>query len=138
MKLARLAVVVLSISALSVQTAQAGGIPHVGTITPSHTTEVSLFVLPDGTGSALEAAQEFGGGSSEGPLWFYLYGQRANYTEAGQVPPVAIRFNSADLNADGVVDLADMPLFAGDFLWDGVLNLSDVPTLATGLGSSCP
>jgi len=89
-----------------------------------------------------------GGGWSEGPIWLYIYGAKALDLKLVEVPPVAIRFNSADLNADGVVDLTDVSLFASDFYgpyiyrsdfhWDGAVNLSDVTKLATSLGSSCP
>ncbi len=193
--------------------AQAGGLPYVDTITAPNTEEVSLFILPDATGSPLASAQTFGGAStdarltvrvvgadgvaipyfpfddlwldseattqhscvprgfvgddnsningevafanplagggwSEGPIWLYIYGVKALDLELVEVPPVAIRFNSADINADGVVDMADLPLFASDyygpyayrsdFHWDGVVNLSDLAKLATSLGSSCP
>ena len=62
---------------------------------------------------------------------------------------VAVSHNSTDINADGVVNLADVPLFAGDFYgglnpfrsdfaYDGFVNLSDVVKLAQSLGASCP
>jgi hypothetical protein len=89
-----------------------------------------------------------GGGWSEGPVWLYIYGVKAFDLQSVEVPPVAIRFNSADINADGIVGLTDVPLFASDFYglyayrsdfhWDGALNLSDLTRLATSLGSSCP
>ena len=60
-----------------------------------------------------------------------------------------IYFNSPDINADGTVDLADVGLFAQDFLagsgafrsdffWDGQLNLADLGLLAQHMGASCP
>lgn len=65
-------------------------------------------------------------------------------TSAGLV----LRHNSADLNGDGVVNLADVPLFAADFSgsyrfrsdlhYDGVINLSDIPRMAIGIGAACP
>ncbi|MDX2472329.1 MAG: hypothetical protein QNL91_01345 [Candidatus Krumholzibacteria bacterium] len=62
---------------------------------------------------------------------------------------MAISYNSPDINGDGVVNLTDVPLFAGDFHggaydfrsdfhYDGIVNLSDVVHMAQGLGSSCP
>ncbi len=60
---------------------------------------------------------------------------------------LALRHNSADLNGDRVVNLADLPLFAADFLgsyafrsdllYDGVVNLSDIPRLAAAMGAGC-
>jgi hypothetical protein len=60
----------------------------------------------------------------------------------------ALYFNSADMNGDGTVNLADVGSFStvfygsydfsADFFADGVLNLSDVGRLATGVGGSCP
>lgn len=59
-----------------------------------------------------------------------------------------ISVNSADINADHVVNLSDVILFAEDFYgaynyrsdfnWDGVLNLSDLVLLAPSMGGSCP
>lgn len=61
--------------------------------------------------------------------------------------PLNLRHNSADLNGDNVANLADIPLFAGDYfgpyafrsdLWfDGAVNLSDIPRLAAGIGAGC-
>lgn len=89
-----------------------------------------------------------GGGWSDGPLWFYLNGNKASHPLTGELPPLAMRFNSADISGNGSVDLADVPLFAddyygayayrSDFNWDGALNLSDVTKMAISLGSSCP
>ncbi len=60
---------------------------------------------------------------------------------------LALRHNSADLNGDLVVNLADVPLFAHDFhgsyafrsdlQYDGVVNLSDIPRLAGAMGAHC-
>jgi hypothetical protein len=60
-----------------------------------------------------------------------------------------LRHNSADINGDGVANLSDIPLFAGDFTggtnafrsdlqYDGFVNLSDIPRLASGVGAVCP
>lgn len=62
---------------------------------------------------------------------------------------LVLRHNSPDLNGDLVVDLADVPLFAADFMnrsnafrsdlhFDGVVNLSDIAPLASALGRGCP
>jgi len=60
---------------------------------------------------------------------------------------LVLRHNSADLNGDGVANLADIPLFANDFYgayafrsdlqYDGVVNLADIPKLASGNGAAC-
>ena len=88
-----------------------------------------------------------GGGWTEGPVWFYLIGVRGATPEQVEFPPIPIRFNSPDINADGIVDLVDISLFATDYFgdyhyrcdyhWDGFLNLSDVAMLASGLGVAC-
>ena len=59
-----------------------------------------------------------------------------------------VRWHGPDLNADLVVDLTDVVMFAldfaggyawrSDFHWDGTLNLSDVVLLSTSLGAACP
>jgi hypothetical protein len=62
---------------------------------------------------------------------------------------LSLSHNSPDLNADGAVNLLDVPVFAGDlnggldpfrsdFNVDGAVNLLDVVKLAEGLGTSCP
>jgi len=62
--------------------------------------------------------------------------------------PFAMHFNSADMNGDGAVNLADVGNFSSvfygeysfcaDFSADGVLNLTDVGRLAQGSGTMCP
>jgi hypothetical protein len=59
-----------------------------------------------------------------------------------------IYFNSPDIDANGVVNLVDVVIFAGDFFgpymyrsdfyWDGNLNLSDLVWLAASMGATCP
>jgi len=98
-------------------------------------------------GETTFATSLVGGGWSEDPLWLYLYGSRGRLWSGEEHPPMPLRFNSADINADGVVDLIDVSLFAGDFFgeyhyrsdfrWDGVLNLMDCEILATGFGKIC-
>jgi hypothetical protein len=61
---------------------------------------------------------------------------------------MALHFNSADINGDGVVNITDVGAFstifygaydfAGDFFADGVLNVQDVGRLAVGVGAACP
>jgi hypothetical protein len=149
------------------------GLPWVGLITRETSEEVSIFVLPDGSGHPLSQAMLFGGqlvdsgitvglvdgqfspipyfpgvdiwldsetptssscanyldsgfvfegvtdpngeisftgplaggGWTEGPIWVYLIGNRAMDPDQIQHPPLTLRFNSADINADAVVDL---------------------------------
>jgi len=60
-----------------------------------------------------------------------------------------IAHNSADINADGQVNLSDVQLFAADFYdvsyhfrsdfaFDGDVNLSDIVPLAQAMGGACP
>ena len=60
---------------------------------------------------------------------------------------LVLRHNSADINGDRVVDLADIPLFAADYgttalrsdlKFDGVVNISDIPLMTAALGAVCP
>lgn len=61
---------------------------------------------------------------------------------------LALSFNSADINGDGVVNLSDAGFFSGylggaydfsgDFNNDGVVNVSDAGFMANALGASCP
>ena len=189
------------------------GIAYVGQITVTNTEEVSLFILPDGSGQPFTQAMAFGGritdasitllltgfdgspiayvprddmwldaesttdshcpdyahfspdghtdksgqtsfvapltggGWSEGPAWVYLYGIRSAPPTAGEHPPVQLRFNSADIDGDGNINLTDVSAFSrdfhgsyhyrSDFHWDGLLNLADVAKMASGLGHDC-
>lgn len=82
------------------------------------------------------------GGASEDVCYVMVNGESLNGD------PFPLAFNSADMNGDGVVNLADVGLFSSaffgaytfgaDFFADGVLNLVDVGRLATGLGGACP
>ncbi len=59
-----------------------------------------------------------------------------------------MRFNSADIDGDGLVNLTDAGLFTMDlhgpyadrcdFNWDGAVNVSDAGYLCTALGDACP
>ena len=83
-----------------------------------------------------------GGGWSDRPIIIEPYTGDPDYTT-----PV-IYFNSPDINADGLVDLIDVTIFArdfmsgsaplrSDFVWDGVLDLLDVVVMSEHLGASC-
>ena len=62
-------------------------------------------------------------------------------------PGFQIVFNSADINGDLQVDVADEDLFTSDFFgsynyrsdfnWDGVVNISDSILFQSGMGASC-
>jgi hypothetical protein len=62
---------------------------------------------------------------------------------------IALHVNSADVNFDGIVNLADVGTFSSDFANpvvqyrsdfanDGVMNVADVGKMALGVGASCP
>lgn len=62
---------------------------------------------------------------------------------------VALHVNSADVNFDGVVNLADVGTFSSDFANpvvqyrsdfanDGIMNVADVGKMALGVGAGCP
>jgi hypothetical protein len=86
------------------------------------------------------------GGNSEANCHVMVSGDAITGGTSGSV--FALHFNSADMNADGTVNLSDVGDFAGifygsydysaDFFADGALNLADVGRLATGVGGSCP
>lgn len=93
-----------------------------------------------------------GGGWHNAPTHVYVNGNPAydptDYPWYWAHPPVSLHFNSADISGDGLVDLMDVGLFAGDFFneyhyrsdlfCDGELNLADVSSLALGIGAICP
>ena len=71
-----------------------------------------------------------------------------NGAAVGSPVGLPLSHNSADINGDGTVNLADIPLFAADFasranplrsdlMFDGRVNLSDIPRLAMGVGAAC-
>lgn len=59
-----------------------------------------------------------------------------------------IRFNSADINGDGVVNLSDGGFFTqdlfgaynyrSDFNYSGTINVSDAGFMSNGIGAACP
>lgn len=83
------------------------------------------------------------GGHSEGPCRLLING----YTPPGLLE-LPLRVNSPDLNGDGAVTLADVPVFAlayvggyafaADLHADGRVDLADLPLLARSLGARCP
>ncbi len=98
----------------------------------------------DANGDAFWVQPLHGGGSSQA-LTLVMVNGMALTTSAG----LPMSFNSPDLNGDRVVNLTDVPMFAGDFYgsvymfrsdfyFDGWVNLSDVVQMAQGLGASCP
>ena len=84
------------------------------------------------------------GGCSEGSCVVFANGQALS-----NPPPIPVQVNSPDINADGLVNLADVGLFAqdfynpdtqyrSDFVHDDVMNVADVAKMAQSLGVSCP
>lgn len=84
------------------------------------------------------------GGRSESLMQVVMNGNAVTNS-----PGLALSVNSADINHDGIVDLADVGLFArdyadrtvpyrSDFACDNVMNVADVGRLALGLGAECP
>ncbi len=109
-------------------------VPCVGGTCPDQNT--------DDLGITYWSAPPNAGGHSEGSLFVMVAGIAiTDY-------PLSMAINSADMNGDLVVDLADVGIFAthfygdyafeADFFADGTLNLVDVGRLALGLGGSCP
>jgi hypothetical protein len=115
-----------------------------GSLAPCYPLGVMADAATDLQGyTAFSGALSAGGHSAPGEkLQVYIAGT-----------PVAccdldIRFNSPDVDGNGVVDLTDLVLFsqaytggaydyAGDLFADGVLNLSDVQVFATHYAASC-
>jgi hypothetical protein len=95
-------------------------------------------------GETTWAAPLRAGGASQ-QLTFVVINGAALTSNAG----LALNHMSADINADGSVNLLDIPKFAGDlssgvhpfrsdFNVDAAVNLLDVVLLAEGLGAACP
>ena len=101
----------------------------------------------DASGKMEFALTPHGAGHAEEVL-LYLNGSPAMDPFFNVLPPLPIRLNSPDLDADRKVNLSDVMLFAGDYFgayayrsdlhWDGRLNLSDIVKMAAGLGHDCP
>lgn len=92
----------------------------------------------------------FGGGSVEaaatGGTYVWLLENSGTWN---RIPtPVNVSYNSPDINADGVVNLSDVAVFANDFFtgynyrsdynYDQVINLADVAMFAGSMGANCP
>lgn len=85
-----------------------------------------------------------GGSTTAGSLTQVIISGDALTSSAG----MAMRFNSADINADGDVNLSDVGNFStdffgaynyrSDFVHNGNLDLADVGKMAVGIGASCP
>lgn len=84
------------------------------------------------------------GGSSQSLVQVTIFGDPLT-SSAG----LRLHVNSADIDHDGDVDLADVGMFAtdfanpdvpyrSDFVRDGMMNVADVAKLASGIGASCP
>lgn len=83
------------------------------------------------------------GGHGPGPCVIIISG-----APVYNMPMLDLRFISPDLNGDGGVSLADLPLFsaafhggyalAADLHADGVVDLADIPVLARSMGRRCP
>jgi hypothetical protein len=88
-----------------------------------------------------------GGGASDhlGDERLLVY---VNGSPLPEHPGFQIYINSADINGDLVVNLADVIVFTGHFFgsydyaadlhWDGAIDLSDIVMLSQGMGSGCP
>jgi hypothetical protein len=86
------------------------------------------------------------GGSTAATALTVVVVNGAALTSSAGLP---IAHNSADINADGLVNLSDVQLFAADFYavsynfqsdlaFDGTVNLSDIVPLAQAFGGACP
>ena len=118
-----------------IESADGGMVPCGGTASADFNTNAS--------GQTVWAAPLFAGGSSMALTIVKINGD-ALTSNGG----LALSFNSADISADGVVNLTDAGFFsgylggsydyAGDFNNDGVVNVSDAGFMANALGASCP
>jgi hypothetical protein len=98
----------------------------------------------DAAGQAQWATALHAGGWSASNCVVYVNGDALT----GVGGQFALHFNSADINADGVVNLNDVGIFAAafngaytykaDFYADGQYNLLDVGRLAAAIGAACP
>jgi len=112
-----------------------------------------LVACPGGTTADLNTDDQgmtewqntmFAGGHSEGEtVNVYVAGSPLNH------PGLNVLFNSADIDGNLIVNLADLTEFAidydgqtgayrSDYLYDGTINLSDVTLFAQGYQTSCP
>jgi len=112
-----------------------GLVPCIGGTTADYNTDaggMTQWVYP------LRAA-----GYSEAPVLVLINGD-ALVTNPG----LSLKFNSPDINSDGIVNLTDAAMASQDYYsgyhfrcdWngDGALDLRDVPILASHFGTQCP
>ncbi len=109
-----------------------GMVPCIGGSAADQSTDVN--------GYTFWAAPMNAGGSDTGDCSVMINGE--------EVIAFGLKFNSADLNGDGFVNLIDAGLFSGilfgaydfaaDYYADEVMNLADVGRMAAGIGTSCP
>jgi len=118
------------------ESADAGMVPCTGGSTSDQDTNVNGVT---GWATALAA-----GGNSEDVCLVKISGD-ALTSNGG----LALNFNSADMNGDGLVNLADIGAFstayysglnpfAADFQRNGAVDLGDIGLLAQGQGAACP
>lgn len=98
----------------------------------------------DQTGMTLWVFPAAASGYSESVVWVMVNGSAL--TSNNGLP---LSFNSPDIDANGLVNLADIAILAGDFysgqtpfrsdfFRDGVLNLADIHLFAVHFGAACP
>ena len=96
----------------------------------------------DSNGATSLSSPPRGGGYNQLDCTIYISSNPLNG------PPLAIHWNSPDINGDLAVDLADAGFFAvdlfgayhfrSDLVYDGVINLSDAGEMVSALGVRCP
>lgn len=97
----------------------------------------------DASGQSTFSGNIAGGGFTQAGLQVYLGGSPLNGAALN------IDVNSADINGDRRVDIADVGEFASDFqsggvvfrsnfVFDGQLSIADVGEFATHIGETCP
>ena len=102
----------------------------------------------DATGRAWYTGSLAAGGTGQPGELFVVDGVDLQSQYAGGASGLDIRFNSADLSGDGIVDLTDLGDFASyfggaydyaaDFVWNGSVGLEDLGRFAESLGKGCP
>jgi hypothetical protein len=113
--------------------------------------ELTADAATDANGeTTISGALYAGGYSGDGELLLVQVDDPdvVSTTYPGGLDGLQYRVNSSDFNADFVVDLLDVSVFAtdffneyryaSDFLWDCAITLSDVGAMAMGQGASCP
>jgi len=84
------------------------------------------------------------GGASQTACAIFINGSAVMYPSS-----LPLQFNSPDINGDGLINLTDVSLLAGDyysstyqfrsdFARDGNINLSDLAKFVPALGANCP